>query len=213
MKLKSLLSISSVFMLLAILVSSCGSTLNIAKKRHSNGYYVNIGSDHHDGERKTDTRKSRKRSLTKLVEDKIDEDNLANSLKGSENVDGVNPNKASNLTSENLSAEQLTAAEEFSKMSTLKKIKTLKNLNTDSKLDDNSDFMFILLVLLSLILPPLAVYIHGDGIGTHFWINLVMWVLGVGAFGLFAGGAYAAIGILLLVAVIHALLYVFNIIS
>jgi uncharacterized membrane protein YqaE (UPF0057 family) len=210
MKLKSILSISSVFMLLAILVSSCGSTLNITKKRHSSGYYVNIGSDNHSNTNKAE--KNKKGSISDLVENKINNDGLIANLEGSNNIDGKNDKNSLDLKNQNLSAEQLAAAE-FSKMSTLKKIKALKKLKKAGKLDDNSDFMLILLVLLSLILSPIAVFLKGDGVSTHFWINLIMWLFGIGFAGLFAGSVLAILGLLWLVAVVHALLYVFGVIS
>ena len=207
MKLKSLLSISSIFVLLAILVSSCGSTLNITKKRHSNGYYVNIGNDSHDGTNKSDQKKNKKSDLADLINEKSSNDDMASNVEGSDEADGENSKSDNETNAKSLSAEQLAAAEEFSKMSTLKKIKALKNAKKAGKLDDNTDFYFVLLVLLALILSPIAVFMHGDGISTHFWINLVMWLLGVGYV------ISPLLGILLLVAVVHALLYIFGVID
>ncbi|MFT6715878.1 MAG: uncharacterized membrane protein YqaE (UPF0057 family) [Saprospiraceae bacterium] len=211
MKLKSILSISSVLMLLAILVSSCGSTLNITKKRHSNGYYVNIGNDDHDGLSKAE-RRNKKHDLSKLIENKINNDNLASNVEAGDDIDGEKSDGNGDFKNKNLSAEQIAAAEEFSRMSTLKKIKALKKLKNEGKLEDNTDFMLILLILLSIILSPVAIFLKDDGISNHFWINLLMWAIGIGAFGIFAGGALAFLGILWLFAVVHALLYVFGII-
>ena len=38
--------------------------------------------------------------------------------------------------------------------------------------------MFILLIILAILLPPLAVFLS-VGIGLHFWINIVLWILGI----------------------------------
>ena len=44
----------------------------------------------------------------------------------------------------------------------------------------------LLLVILAILLPPLAVYLHQGEINTKFWITLVLWLLGWAAFGALA---------------------------
>jgi len=166
MKLKSILSTSSLLVVLTILISSCGSTLNITKKRHSNGYYVNIGSDNYDNKSKPDTKKSDKKNQSEFIKDKTNNENLASNLEEGE-ADGKNLKQGENVNKKNSSAEQIASAD-FSKMSTLKKIKALKKLKKQGKLDDDRDFMFVLLILLSIILSPLAVFLHGNGVTNHF---------------------------------------------
>jgi len=34
----------------------------------------------------------------------------------------------------------------------------------------------IVLVILAILIPPVAVALK-EGIGTHFWINLILWIL------------------------------------
>lgn len=176
MKLKSILSISSVFVLLAVLVSSCGSMLNITKKRHSNGYYVSIGNDYHKGKTKADSKRNSKKDVAALIENKSKENNLAINLEGSQELNQENEKTGAQLQAENLNAEQQADAEEFSKMSTLKKIKALKQLKKQSKADDNADIALMLLVLLAILLPPVAVYMK-RGVGTPFWISIILTLL------------------------------------
>jgi uncharacterized membrane protein YqaE (UPF0057 family) len=66
-----------------------------------------------------------------------------------------------------------------------------------------SEVMLILLVILAFLLPPLAVYLK-QGIGTHFWISLILTLL-----YLFAIGGFPY---LIPIAIIHALLVVFEVI-
>ena len=40
----------------------------------------------------------------------------------------------------------------------------------------------VLLVILAILLPPLAVYLHQGEINTKFWITLVLWLLAFAAF-------------------------------
>jgi uncharacterized membrane protein YqaE (UPF0057 family) len=67
---------------------------------------------------------------------------------------------------------------------------------------NDSDVNLILLVILAILLPPLAVYLYFGEINIHFWINLILCLVG--------GGVGAVIGYWGL-AVIHALLVVFGI--
>ena len=72
-----------------------------------------------------------------------------------------------------------------------------------------SGVYLLLLVILALILPPLAVFIIDD-ISTRFWINLVLWLIGLGVGAIFFTGGL--IWLCAVIAVIHALLIVLGII-
>lgn len=69
--------------------------------------------------------------------------------------------------------------------------------------------MTVLLVILAIILPPLAVAIF-EGITKRFWIDLILFIVGIGVgFWLFGGGIA---WLCALVAVIYALLIVLEVI-
>jgi len=59
----------------------------------------------------------------------------------------------------------------------LKEYKAQKKANTDS--DTNT----LLLVILAIILPPLAVFLHENALNTKFWLSLLLtlifWIPGV----------------------------------
>ncbi len=66
----------------------------------------------------------------------------------------------------------------------LKEVKKQLNLfKADKAKGMETDDRTILLVILAIILPPLAVYLHEDAINTKFWISLLLtllfWVPGV----------------------------------
>jgi hypothetical protein len=62
----------------------------------------------------------------------------------------------------------------------------------------------IILIILALICPPLAVYLHDDQIAPHFWWVLILWLLGAGI-----GFGFNSLGYLFwLVAIIWAILIV-----
>lgn len=66
----------------------------------------------------------------------------------------------------------------------LKEVKKQLNLFKENKAKGmEADEKTILLVILAIILPPLAVYLHQGAINTKFWISLLLtllfWVPGV----------------------------------
>jgi uncharacterized membrane protein YqaE (UPF0057 family) len=79
--------------------------------------------------------------------------------------------------------------------------KELKNLRAAKKRGEEVDTNTVLLVLLAIILPPVAVYLHEGTTNTKFWITLLLTVLGITGFFIFGWYAYLA-------AVIYALIIV-----
>lgn len=76
---------------------------------------------------------------------------------------------------------QLSKKEKKQRLKEVKKqLKLFKANKAAGKADDEET---ILLVLLAILLPPLAVYLHQDAINTKFWISLVLtllfWVPGI----------------------------------
>jgi len=82
-------------------------------------------------------------------------------------------------------------------------IESLKKSNSAP----SGDVMLVILIILAIIIPPLAVFIY-EGATSRFWIDLILAILGWGAFGLFGGVLWLA-G---LAAVIYALLIVLEVI-
>ena len=61
--------------------------------------------------------------------------------------------------------------------------KELKNFKAEKRAGRAADDNKVLLVILAILLPPLAVYLHEAEINTKFWISLVLtllfWIPGV----------------------------------
>lgn len=55
--------------------------------------------------------------------------------------------------------------------------KEIKNFKREKRKGKDSDENTILLVILAILLPPLAVYLHQGEINTKFWISLVLTLL------------------------------------
>ncbi len=94
-----------------------------------------------------------------------------------------------------------------------------KNYNTIGKVNSThqnaasrsseSGIFLLILVIIALIIPPLAVLIY-DGIDRPFWIDLILWLIGIGVGSAIFGFGVAYI--LGLIAAIYALLIIFEIV-
>jgi uncharacterized membrane protein YqaE (UPF0057 family) len=61
--------------------------------------------------------------------------------------------------------------------------KELKKFKSDKRSGKSAETSTVLLVILAILLPPLAVYLHEDVINSRFWISIVLtllfWIPGV----------------------------------
>lgn len=217
---KSIRSIT--FMTLAvILLSSCGS-LSISQKRYSRGLNISWFGNRADkgAENKTPAKESRKGTNTRIADRA--ENNGSGNASGETAVSdevlelpaAVTPVAELSEGSKSEPAAKTEKKASVRKKSTLfkelrKNIKTQSHLKPSTGQNNNaadsandSDVNLILLVILALLLPPLAVYLYFGELNVHFWINLILCLIG--------GGIGVAVGYWGL-AVIHALLVVFGV--
>ncbi len=79
--------------------------------------------------------------------------------------------------------------------------KIIKDYKKAKKAGEEPDTNTILLVILALLLPPLAVYLHQGETNSKFWITTLLFALGI--IGAFAIGWY-----LVLAAIVYALIVI-----
>jgi uncharacterized membrane protein YqaE (UPF0057 family) len=79
--------------------------------------------------------------------------------------------------------------------------KELRDFKAARKRGEEVDTNLLLLVLLALILPPVAVYLHEGTTNNRFWITLLLFVLGIS--GIFIFGWWA-----ILASIVYALIIV-----
>jgi uncharacterized membrane protein YqaE (UPF0057 family) len=91
-------------------------------------------------------------------------------------------------TSSNLMQEPsvVNSLDEFRNLSTKEKRERLKEVKKEikkHKQNPTADERVLLLLILSILLPPLAVYLHQGEINSKFWISLILtfifWIPGV----------------------------------
>jgi uncharacterized membrane protein YqaE (UPF0057 family) len=56
--------------------------------------------------------------------------------------------------------------------------KEIKNFKKEKRKGADTDTNTLLLVIIAIIVPPLAVYLHQGEINTKFWISLILTLLG-----------------------------------
>ncbi|HEY1047191.1 MAG TPA: YqaE/Pmp3 family membrane protein [Bacteroidia bacterium] len=208
------------FAALMILLSSCGS-LSISQKRYSRGLNIDWFSKK-DEPRKTPQPKIKKVKEApaenavaenipatqefESVEDIQTDQNFQDNSTATETQSAPAQSNATNVKKHD-KASKRTAA--FKAKELRKELKQKLNVSkkTEAGTESDSDDNLILLVILAILLPPLAVYLFYGSAETHFWINLILWLL---FGGLWIGSGFAfGIGI----AVIHALLVIFEVIG
>lgn len=79
--------------------------------------------------------------------------------------------------------------------------KSIREFKAAKKAGTDPDVNTLLLVILALLLPPLAVYLHQGEANNKFWITTLLFVLGI--IGAFAIGWY-----LILASIVYALIVI-----
>lgn len=209
------------FAALMILLSSCGS-LSISQKRYSRGLNIDWFSKK-DEPRKAPqpkVKKVKEAPTETVVADEKPNSQVFESVEEIQTVQNGQNNSAVTETQSTPAQSKTTNVKRHSKankVATILKAKELRKelkqkLNVSKKTEaenqTSADDNLILLVILAILLPPLAVYLFYGSPETHFWINLILWIVFGGGVFLFGGGFFGA-GI----ALIHALLVIFEVIG
>ena len=201
---------------MALLLASCGS---MNQSAFNKAKYYNFG--HNDpvvsfNKTNHDAKKEVKTNVVASVPTAVIGSN-ANTSATNVTSSGTQPVKAI-VASQKKTNKQAQHKSIASVMNTLvlakteAKIKAIEAVSPDEIQNSNAiegthSIPLIVLIILALICPPLAVYLHDDLIKTHFWWILILWLLG-GGLALGLTGGYGAFGLLWLIAAIWAIVIV-----
>ena len=211
-------------------VSSCGIYSNdfsgggIQKRKYTRGFYLNKRG--HLKTAKHETVKSEE--LNVITEEEVKEPVLVETVSTMDAIQQqTEPNNEkqtdqSSGSSENKSKKKAavtkTKKEPRPAQQTQRKPRepeyympylNLKEKTTFSAAASSDPVMTIFLVILAIILPPLAVALY-EGITKRFWIDLVLFVVGLGVGLLLFDGLF--VGLCAMFAIIYALLIVLEVI-
>ncbi len=211
-------------------VSSCGIYSNdfsggsIQKRKYTRGFYLNKRGNLKTA--KQETVKSEELNVITeeevkepvLVEtvstmDAIQQQTEPNNEKQTDQSSGSSENKSKKKTAVTKTKKEARPAQQTQRKPREPEYYmpylNLKEKTTFSAAASSDPVMTILLVILAIILPPLAVALY-EGITKRFWIDLVLFVIGIGlGFWLFDG---FFVGLCALFAIIYALLIVLEVI-
>lgn len=213
---KNLYFILSGLIAATLLFSSCKSLTNVSieKRQHRGGYYVDWGN----GKVKTDQVETKQAHIEKPM---VSEKKVPTAVAVSKPTEGdftttysTKSVKSLNKSTVKSSSEKKSIKRNFfeaqneplAQRTRDSKENVISNLNYS--FDENSEAQSSgstpawLLVVLCIFIPPLAIYLH-QGVGEAFWIDLILWILGLGVFGV------PFFGLLWLAAIIYAFVVVF----
>ncbi len=179
MKTKSILKQLSTLLIVIFALSSCNSSIQVVKKRHSNGYYVSVGSDIHKNHDVSNTAKQENKKIKLQDATPVNESMESEEVTSTERIVSASAEISNNSQSKSNSESNNTLVKsKKKKTSKLSKIKKIKALKKELKKSKNSDVdtNTLLLVILAILLPPLAVYLL-KGVTNQFWISLILTLL------------------------------------
>lgn len=204
-------SIYSFAFLVIIILASCGTfkDVSIEKRHYRKGYYVHVRDD-----------RSTEKNSASAADIPADEKALTekNTVENSGTTVENSAQRTAQITRENPGLkkyfEHLSAARPFKKGGAVFH-ERVKNAVASHKPaqpardDDDRVVALFLLIILAIILPPLAVLL-ADGVGVNFLIDLLLWLLGFGFVIFVSGIGFVYVGIFGLLAIIYALLVIFD---
>lgn len=117
----------------------------------------------------------------------------------------INPLTEEQKAAAKAAFEELKNLPKKERMSKLKQAKqAIRDYKAAKRRGEDVDTNTLLLVILAILLPPLAVYLHEQETNTKFWVTLLLFLLGL-------AGAFLFSWLLIFAAVVYALLVVLDV--
>lgn len=167
--------------ILGLFVTSCSTTINVAKKKHGNGYYVNISKSSEVVNAKQSTKKTpvktTKTEIAAISQVSANPEVVVEITKIEKEEKLVISETSSNIVTNSISKKNSSKKQLKKSKRLAKKIAKAKNTSNNS-----GDEKTLLLLILAILLPPLAVFLV-KGLNIQFWISLLLtflfWLPGV----------------------------------
>ncbi len=192
---------------LAVFLFSCQSSVTIAKKRYSNGYYVSISKDE---KAKTDNKELAELKTDITVADKqvsIQKENIeAVTIAEAPTVVSV-PSKEESKTTTVVNKNTTPVAKAVNKLKAAVKKKAVANKIISADETDGMSDRFLIVLLLTIIIPPVGVYLFKEQLRPAL-IDLLLIVVGVILAPILVLNVFYGLGYLL--GLIYGLLYIFE---
>lgn len=211
MKTKNILS-AGFALLLAVIFTSCSTSVDIAKRQFNNGYYIHIAS------KKQVTPVAdvvvSKKELRPVIVNEVKIEPVVTTIpviekRVEDNLVSVSADKKPALPSIKKRLKEAVASTEIpvsgdnnTEFKAYQKEKRKFNWGLNSLFGGGS-VPGIILIVLCILIPPLAVLLE-VGVGKEFWIDLLFYLLGFGYLGVLF------LGLFWLIAVVYAFIVCFG---
>jgi uncharacterized membrane protein YqaE (UPF0057 family) len=202
--------------IIALTLGSCANKFSLVKRKYNKGYHFSVASGNKSSAKSNASSNTTPTKLEAFAESKPQATPVVEKVKKqsftefetlpmvkraeTEKVKNQRPN-AVLASTKNLETEKV----QFKEVSTKQYLHERAAMKTTKSSD--SDLKLIILVILSIFIPPLAIYLKGESLNKWFWLTLIFCLLSFSVF-IFSLG-----GLLWLASIIIALLYVFDMIS
>lgn len=224
------ISFKSAFLAIAsvgLLLSSCSTSIEVAKRKHRKGYHVSISKNKIEkNQLRTenifevvtvdspafDTVKIEPMILDQASEMASVDSPGADTLKTNKLLSDFKTTLASNEETKSGKSSFIQKVKAVNKVrKQFKKIRNqdgFKAASADEDWEIDSDVMFILMLLLAWILPPAAVLLVKGKDSGPFKLNFILWIIGIIGLGAALSSGFGLGWLAYLLAVIHAFLVV-----
>lgn len=204
------------FVALGLVLASCNTTIEVAKRKHRKGYHVSINKNNKENfVVQQDVAETVE--LANVDSPAVDTATVKTSVVApkteEKKVVEKSENEATVLTQENNNSvtkkkEKLTFVQKVKAVKQVRKqLKELKQSGAlDGSDDIDSDVMFILLLILAIILPPATVFWIKGKESNAFKLNLILWLIGLLGLGISIGTGINLAWLAMVIAIIHAVL-------
>ena len=206
MKTQNIFSIGIIFVL-SLMLTSCGTSIDIAKRHFNDGYYVHISK------KKEVQHAERNQDASSKEQDMPSEVAVQSEPE-------ISSSEKNDATSDNLLTASADDKPEIILKKNTPKVEEISNQVPETKLAEiakkkirnklfphrqnhsfgQSGVPGIIMVILCIFIPPFAIYLE-DGIRTPFWVDLLIWVIGL---GILSATKTGYVGLLVLIAIIYA---------
>lgn len=187
----------SALMLLSAFLFSCSTSNNVVnngifqKRKHNKGWHLKSGSNlksSHDSAKteknssendNTSSKEINQNTFTKTAKTIVvsnENIDLALTEEGQVKKNNENSSEKSSSSLPEKSGTSETAEQENSSKKNTDRSKHIEKEEKQSNSQGGGEVSIVLLVILAILLPPVAVYL-ARGIGTEFWISLILTLL------------------------------------
>ena len=161
------------------LLFSCKNSLELVKRHYGKGYYIAVNNaPTQKAVKQPKTEKTVNEEMEKVLISMVKE-NLAKEIVKEISVVTASSKKepvvAINKTSNKYPSNIITVQHSNNKPIIKQNSKT--KAQSKPVKGDGAATNPIVLIIVSIFIPPLAVYLKEDRIGTSFWIDLILWFL------------------------------------